>query len=62
MKLKHVLILSLALSAFSCKKTRTCECKNSNGTYVAGEKEGTRYQAKKYCKSLTNGSTTCYLK
>lgn len=50
------------LFAFSCKKTYTCECKNAFSTYNAGEKEGTRWQAKKYCKSLSTSSTECYLK
>ncbi len=62
MKAKSIVIIGLALATFSCKKTRNCECKNSNGSYLAGEKEGTKSQAKKYCESLSNGSTTCYLK
>lgn len=62
MKLKSIIIIGLALGVFSCKKTYSCECKNSNGTYVAGEKEGTKSQAKKHCESLSSGSTSCYLK
>ncbi|MBA2614007.1 MAG: hypothetical protein H0U95_18740 [Bacteroidetes bacterium] len=54
----YVLIF-LACGLFSCKKTYICECKNSNTTYVAGEKEGTRNQAKKYCQDLSSGDTKC---
>lgn len=43
----------------SCKKTYTCNCSNENGSYVAGEIEGTKRQAKKQCQSLSSGSTTC---
>ena len=46
----------------SCKKTRICECKNTNGSYDAGEIDATKYQAKKYCKTLSSGDTQCYLK
>jgi len=50
------------LALCACKKTRQCECKNSNGTYTAGEVEGTRSQAKKVCKDLSTSTTECYLK
>ena len=46
----------------SCKKTYQCQCSNSNGSYDAGETEGTKSQAKKHCKSLSSGATTCDLK
>jgi len=46
----------------SCKKTRNCECKNSNGTYPAGEVEATKSRAKKVCKDLSTTTTECYLK
>jgi len=50
------------LSLVSCKKERTCECTNSNGTYDAGTVEKTKRQAKKYCEGLSFGETTCQLK
>ncbi len=43
----------------SCKKTYVCNCNNENGSYIAGEIEGTKRQAKKQCQSLGSGSTTC---
>lgn len=46
----------------SCKKDYTCECKNSNGSYIAGEIESTKNKAKKHCESLSGGDTQCYLK
>lgn len=46
----------------SCKKERTCECSNSYSTYDAGTIEKTKGQAKKYCKSLSEGETVCQLK
>ena len=46
----------------SCKKNRACECKNSNGTYSAGDIEGTKSQAKKSCEALSNADTECKLK
>lgn len=40
-----------------------CECTNSQGTYIAGEVEKTKRQAKKYCKEeLSSGETVCKLK
>lgn len=60
----RVIGLALAAGALfgSCSKTRSCECKNANGTYAAGEIDGTRSQAKKHCKSLSSSNTECYLK
>lgn len=46
----------------ACSKSRTCECKNTNNTYDAGETDATRHQAKKYCKELSSGDTECHLK
>jgi hypothetical protein len=43
----------------SCKKNYVCECKNSNGAYIAGETEGTRNQAKNFCRDLSTGDTKC---
>jgi len=60
---KTVYILTVFTLIFcSCKKTRVCECKNSNGTYDAGEIDATKFGAKKYCKDLSDGATECYLK
>jgi hypothetical protein len=56
----------IALFAFvlliSCKKERTCECTSSNGTYDSGTLDATKSYAKKYCKDLSVGETTCKLK
>ena len=46
----------------SCKKDYTCQCSNSFSTYDAGTVEMTKGQAKKHCKSLSAGETTCKLK
>jgi len=62
MKKSFGLIIIIVFVFASCKKNRVCECKNSNGTYDAGELDATKYQAKKHCKSLTDGATECYLK
>jgi hypothetical protein len=59
---KTILILVLLWVGTACKKNRICECKNSNGTYEAGELEATKQQAKKDCKALSEGQTECYLK
>ncbi|MCZ8286858.1 MAG: hypothetical protein O9353_15500 [Bacteroidia bacterium] len=59
----------LAIPAFlaffilvSCKKEYTCQCNNSFSTYDAGTVEMTKSQAKKHCKSLSAGETTCQVK
>lgn len=63
MKYTFILITASIITLTSaCKKTYTCECKNSFKTYTAGEKEGTKGQAKRYCKSLSSNDTDCYLK
>ncbi|MDX2171956.1 MAG: hypothetical protein SFY56_02475 [Bacteroidota bacterium] len=62
MKKLIYLISVFSIMAVSCKKTRTCECKNSNGTYPAGEVEATKSKAKKVCKDLSTSATECYLK
>lgn len=63
MSFTRIFILFIAfIGLFSCKKTRTCECTNSQGTYIAGEVDKTKRQAKKYCKELSAGETTCSLK
>lgn len=63
MSFLRITLLFIAFSSlFSCKKTRTCECTNSQGTYIAGEVDKTKRQAEKYCKELSAGETTCKLK
>jgi hypothetical protein len=60
------LILSftfIALNLFiSCKKDHTCTCTNSLTTYDAGTTNCNKTQAKKYCKSLSEGETKCEIK
>ena len=58
----RIIALFGVLAFVSCKKNRNCECTNSQGVYVAGEVEMTKSQAKKYCKGLSSGETTCKLK
>lgn len=60
--LLKITLFCLGLALFSCKKEWTCECVNSNATYDAGTVEKTKSQAKKYCKDLSSGQTTCQLK
>lgn len=64
MKMKIITICAISALFFciSCKKERTCECSSSNGTYTAGTLEATKSYAKKHCKSLSAGETTCKLK
>jgi len=62
MNLIRIAAVLTVLSLVSCKKERTCECSSSVGTYDAGTVEKTKSQAKKYCKSLSAGETTCKLK
>jgi hypothetical protein len=59
MKIKISILIFSVLGFSSCKKTYQCECKNANGSYIAGEKEGTRNQAKKYCQDLSTTDTKC---
>ena len=56
------ILLAASCLGYSCKKSRTCECKNANGTYEAGHLDANKMQAKKHCKSLSSGDTECYLK
>lgn len=62
MKKLIYLISVFSLMVVSCKKTRMCECKNSNGVYDGGEVETTKSKAKKICKDLSTTTTECYLK
>lgn len=60
---KKILWVAFTLVLFaSCKKNYQCSCSNSNGSYDAGEVEGTKRQAKKQCASLGSGQTTCDIK
>ncbi|MBL7913360.1 MAG: hypothetical protein JNJ41_20020 [Bacteroidia bacterium] len=59
MKKVIYILVFFGIGITSCKKTYQCECKNANATYIAGEKEGTRNQAKKYCQDLSSGDTKC---
>lgn len=62
MKFLAIPVFLSLFSLVSCKKERTCECSNSFSTYDAGTVEMTKSQAKKHCKSLSAGETTCKLK
>lgn len=62
MKSIQIITLLMLLLSVSCKKERTCQCTNSYTTYDAGTLDGTKSQAKKYCKTLTSGETECKLK
>lgn len=62
MKNLPIFCLFLLFFVVSCKKERTCQCTNSNGTYDAGTIDASRSYAKKHCKSLSVGETTCELK
>lgn len=57
---KKVIFFAFAVILLAaCKKNYTCNCSNENGSYVAGEVEGTKRQAKKQCQALGGGATTC---
>jgi len=62
MKIIQFSVLFLMFLLVSCKKERTCECKNATATYDAGTLDATRSYAKKYCSDMSNGETTCSLK
>ena len=62
MKITSIVALLATLLMLSCKKERTCKCTNTNGTYDAGTTDGTKNQAKNYCKTLSTNETTCELK
>ena len=60
---KNILLVAFTLVLFaSCKKTYKCSCSNTNGTYEAGEVEGTKKQAQKQCQSLGSTQTICDIK
>jgi len=56
---KILLATFVAVSFSSCKKTYQCWCTNDNGSYLAGEIEGTKRSAKKQCAKLGVLPTTC---
>ncbi len=58
----RITTLLAVLTLASCKKNRMCQCTSTQGTYDAGEIEMNKSQAKKYCKDLSSGETTCKLK
>lgn len=62
MKFLASLVFLAFFTLVSCKKEYTCECSNTYSTYDAGTVEKTKGQAKKHCKSLSAGETTCKLK
>ncbi|MBC7696207.1 MAG: hypothetical protein H7141_12250 [Burkholderiales bacterium] len=62
MKITSICAFLLIFCMFSCKKERTCQCTNSNGTYDSGTLESSKSYAKKYCKTLSVGETACALK
>ncbi|MBL7935654.1 MAG: hypothetical protein JNM51_07580 [Bacteroidia bacterium] len=62
MKIIRISALFFMFLVISCKKERTCVCKNSNGTYDSGTLDATKSYAKKHCKSLSAGETECELK
>ncbi|MCU0361526.1 MAG: hypothetical protein MUF75_12600 [Bacteroidia bacterium] len=62
MRYVSAIFVFLIMSSVSCKKNYTCECVNSNGTYIAGEVEGTKSKAKKHCEGLSSSSTDCVAK
>lgn len=62
MKTLTLLAFFSLITMVSCTKERTCQCKNSISTYDAGTVDKTKSQAKKYCKTLSNGDTVCDLK
>ncbi len=62
MKIIQICAVFIVFLTVSCKKERTCQCTNSIATYDAGTLDGTKSQAKKYCKTLSAGETSCSLK
>ena len=60
--IKISVLLFVVLMSISCKKERTCVCTNSLATYDAGTTDGTKRQARIYCKTLSAGETECKMK
>ena len=61
-KKKILLVAFLGILFSSCKKNYECWCTNENGTYLSGEIEGTKRQAKKQCAQVATSPTTCEIK
>jgi hypothetical protein len=51
-----------ALFLGACKKNYSCECRNSNAVYPAGDTYSTKKKADDKCKSLSSSDTNCYVK
>ncbi len=62
MRYFFTILVLVIISLSSCKKNYTCECTNTNGTYVAGEVEATKSKAKKHCEGLSTSNTECVAK
>ncbi len=62
MRYFFTILVLVIISLSSCKKNYTCECTNTNGTYVAGEVEATKSKAKKHCEGLSTNNTACVAK
>ncbi|MES2567478.1 MAG: hypothetical protein V4565_11460 [Bacteroidota bacterium] len=62
MNFTRICTFAMLFLAVSCKKDHTCQCTSSKGTYESGTLESTKSYAKKYCKDLSAGETTCELK
>jgi len=62
MKVSGVVLALIVCMTTACKKNYSCECRNANGTYAAGETYGTEKKATEKCKSLSAGDTNCYVK
>jgi hypothetical protein len=62
MKVYKIIVVFFLISSISCKKERVCVCSNANGSYDAGSIAATKSYAKRYCKNLSVGETTCKLK
>jgi adenine specific DNA methylase Mod len=57
---KKILLAAFVVVLFSsCKKNYECWCTNENGSYYAGEIEGTKRGAKKQCAKIAQVPTTC---
>ncbi|MFO0357730.1 MAG: hypothetical protein ACK50A_12330 [Sphingobacteriaceae bacterium] len=59
---RTIIVFSCLVVLASCSKTRTCECSNSNGKYIAFEYDETKRKAKKTCEGLNTNDTKCELK
>lgn len=60
--MRSIVIIVSVLVMSACKKNYTCECRNSNTTYVGGETYGTKKKSEDRCAALSAGDTKCYVK